>query len=306
MAEYRNSQIHATPVAEGVRFQIGNATAFAVRNQNRDLSVRVRRERRPLRRKMAEIPFVRGILRLILAIVHFLDGISESAELEPQQIARGTQFEQRFADLFRVNPVSLVAFESGLLIPIIMLGLMLGVPAAVESLLLSNLALSRTVTNAILCAVRVSSTLLAIRLVAHLRVMNRFCMYRGAINKVLNAYARDGSRITHESAVLSSRIARKSDAAFITLVVLISIVAFACVRTYTLHIQVLVRILLVLAIAAIINEPLRLLENVSPRSPYAPLLAPVMWLEHLFVIEPHNQMVEVALCAFNAARKNDV
>ena len=39
--------------------------------------------------------------------------------------------------------------------------------------------------------------------------------------------------------------------------------------------------------------------------PFA-LRAPLVGLQHLFTIEPHNQMIEVAVCAFRAAYENDV
>lgn len=305
MARYKNTQIHASPVAEGVRFEIGSATAFAVRNEAKDIGVRIRREKHPLRKVMEKIPFLRGMLRLILTVVRFLDGIFESAELDPQKIARGTRFEKRFAELFRIHPANFIAFGSTLLMPILLIGLMLGLPMATEKLILSQWELAGTAITVIVCIVRLIGTLAALYLISHLRVINRLCMYRGAINKVLNAYSQDSRRMTHESVVLAPRIARKSNAAFVTMVILLSIIAFACIRIYTLPAQILIRILIILAIAGIINEPIQWLENLSPDHPFALLLAPQMWLERMFVIEPHSQMVEVAICAFNAASEND-
>jgi uncharacterized protein YqhQ len=36
------------------------------------------------------------------------------------------------------------------------------------------------------------------------------------------------------------------------------------------------------------------------------LRKPLVSLQHLFTIEPHNQMIEVAICAFRAAYENDL
>ena len=44
----------------------------------------------------------------------FLDGVAESAQLEPQGIVKGSRFEQRFAELFRVKPTSFIAAGSGI------------------------------------------------------------------------------------------------------------------------------------------------------------------------------------------------
>lgn len=315
MSKISMNRISACPVAEGVRFQAGNYTAFAVRNQDKDLSVRIRREKHPMRRTLNRIPFVRGILRLWTVVFGMLDATNESGELYPQDIARGNRFQRNFAELFRANPVNLVALLSAFIMPFLMIGLIFLAPwavekwvfpAAAEKWVLPAWMLSRTGLNAIICALRVLLTVLCLWLVSRLRIMNRFCMYRGAIHKVYNAHVRsDGKRMTHEYVAAQPKVSRRCDAAFALIVVLLSIIAFACVRIHTLHVQLLVRILMILGVAAIINEPIQMLERLPEKHPLAWLLAPVMWLERLFVIEPHNQMVEVALCAYRAAMENN-
>ena len=60
--------------------------------------------------------------------------------------------------------------------------------------MLPRFEMSRTAVNAVACAVRVLCMLLCALLVPRLRVVNRFAMYRGAINKVLNAIPDDGEK----------------------------------------------------------------------------------------------------------------
>ena len=135
--------IHASPVAEGVRFQIGSATAFAVRRESKDISLRIRREYHTARNAMERIPFLRGILRLVNGTADFIDGVAESAQLEPQRIVKGSRFEQRFAELFRVRPTSLVAAGSGIAIIVLLVGLVLLGPWALAKWVLPPLELSR-------------------------------------------------------------------------------------------------------------------------------------------------------------------
>ena len=85
----------------------------------------------------------------------------------------------------------------------------------------------------------------------------------------------------------------------------VSLIAFTMIRTFTLPIQILVRILIVFVAAGVVNEPIYLVERLSATNPLRFLRAPLMWLERMFVMEPHSQMVEVALCAFNAAKENN-
>lgn len=307
MAKYRNTEISACPVAEGVRFQLGNATAFAVRNQKKDISVRVRRERHPMRKFWEQVPFVRGIIRLYIALFGFLDSLSESSEMKPQDITRGTWLEQRFSYLFRLHSSNLVAFASAVSILAVVLGLVVGLPWVLEEYVLSLFRITRTALNAFVTVTRIIGLMAALCIIARLRIVRRFCMYQGAINKVLNAYEYEGKKLTFKDTMAQSPYHPRSDSVFVMLVVIFSIIAFAFLHTYTLHIQILVRILTILAIAGIVNEPLALLEDSDPDNLFVhALLTPIYRLQRIFVFEPHTQMVEVALCAFNAVRENDV
>ena len=268
-----NLSVHTTPVAEGVRIQVGSATAFAVRQDSKDVALRLRREYHPARDAMERIPFLRGIVRLITSVADFLDGVSESASI--------------LAVLFLIG------------------GLVIAGPWALVKFVLPRYELSREAINAIACATRVLAMLLCALLVPRLRVVDRFAMYRGAINRVLNAAPGDDGLVTQQAAEKASFLSRRSDAAFILTVLILSVIAFALIRTFTLPVQILVRLLVVLAIAAILNEPLRLLESARPSPAVNILLAFQLMLERLMTRRPHAQMVEVAVYAWNAAREND-
>lgn len=300
-----NLSVHTTPVAEGVRIQVGNATAFAVRQDSKDVALRLRREYHPARDAMERIPFLRGIVRLITSVADFLDGVSESAQLMPQQIVKGTRFEQRFATLFRIHPTSLVASLSILAVLFLIGGLVIAGPWALVKFVLPRYELSREAINAIACATRVLAMLLCALLVPRLRVVDRFAMYRGAINRVLNAAPGDDGLVTQQAAEKASFLSRRSNAAFILTVLILSVIAFALIRTFTLPIQLLVRVLTVLAIAAVLNEPIRALERAKATPLVNALLGPQLLLERCLTRRPHAQMVEVAVYAYNAAKEND-
>ncbi len=295
--------IHASPVAEGARFQIGSATAFAVRREGKDISLRIRREYHTVRDAMERIPFLRGILRLVNGTVDFIDGVAESAQLDPQPIVKGSRFEQRFAELFRIRPTSFVAAGSAIVIILLLGALVAAGPWALAKWVFPQWELSRDAMNALGCAARVLGGLICTALIPRLRVVNRFCMYRGAINKVVNASDGEGT-VSREAAEKARRFTGRSDAAFTILVLLLSVIAFALVRTITLPVQLLVRVLLIFIIAAVLGEPVRLLENHQQKAACRVLLAPLRGLEWLLVREPHPQMVEVAACAYNAALEN--
>ena len=243
---------HAVPVAEGVRIQVGSVTAFAVRQDSKDVALRLRREYHPARDAMERIPFLRGIVRLAGVAADFLDGVSESAQLTPQQIVKGTRFEQRFAELFRIRPTSLVAAGSALAILLLIGGLVIAGPWALAKWALPALELSRPAINAVACAARVLAMLLCALAVPRLRVVGRFAMYRGAINRVLNAAAQ--GPVTQQSAERAHFLSRRSDAAFRVAKLMLSGIAFALIRTH-LPVQILVRVLSVLAMPPYSTSP---------------------------------------------------
>ena len=307
MAEYSISEISANPVSEGVRFTLGGATAFAVRQETKDVALRIRRGGQPGRRVLSRIPILRGMGRFVFGITDLVGGLSESADLEPQHITRGARWEQTAARWMRIRPESMIAFGSGILLVVILAALLFGLPMGVEKLVYLNpVPLPRYVENGIVCLSRIAGLLGALAIIPRLRVLRRLCMYQGAINKVINTYQDNGGHVTLEAAKEAWYISPRCDMAFITLVLCLSIIAYAFVRTYTVPVQLLVRVLLTLAIAGLVNEPIQALENMTPDAPAAPLIEPMLWLQRLFTAEPHEQMVEVAVFAFNAARENDI
>ena len=64
-------------------------------------------------------------------------------------------------------------------------------------------------------------------------------------------------------------------------------------------------VMTIVAIAAVLGEALRPLEEAKPGKWVDALLAFQLWLERRMVLQPNAQMVEVAVYAYNAAREND-
>ena len=257
----RDAALRATPVAEGVRFEYGTATACAVRNRRRDITVHVFQEGRTFRNVLQRIPFVRGAARLFFSVGALFTGLNESAALKPRTAYRGSAFTREFARLFRIHPQSIAAFFSALGVIAVLLSMLMGLPMLVERILLLIPGLPRMAVNIVCCMFRMLGVLLSIFMICRLKIINRLCMYRGAAGKVINAYEAYGTGLTHEAVVLSPRLTDKSDGAFLIVVALLSIAAFACVRTEGLLIQLCLRAGIMICAAAVSNEILLPLER---------------------------------------------
>ena len=293
-----------TPVSEGVRLEVGKYTVFAVRNAKKDISVRMRREPRKLLRTCMRIPFLRGVTRLFRDVVRFFDGLSESAELKPHRPVRGTKADRALARAFHAHPQSVATLISALLIPLILFIALYAAPEGAEAMLEDFLALRRAQVNGIVCAVRILGALISIYLICRLRVIKRLCMYKGAINKAINCYeCRD--EISVENIARYPIHTRRSEPAFLICVMILSMIFFSWIPVQGALATALLRLLIVLAVAAVFNEPFSALEGAEMTLPVRIVRAPVDLLQHITTLEPEGNMLEVAVCAFDAVLHSD-
>ena len=289
-----------TPVSEGVRIEVGKYTVFAVRNEDKDISVRIRREPRKALRTMMRIPLLRGITRLLRDIYRFFDGMNESSELHPQKVSQSGAFARKTAKFLHVHPQSLCAFFSILLLPVLAFLLLYAAPLGAEALLYDLTYLSRPWINCIVCAFRIVSLLAGVWCAGHLPVFKRLLMYKGAINQATNCYeCRD--ELTVENAMQYPRWSRRSEAGFLVGVAVCSIVLFAFLKIDNIFLSALARILIIFGVAAVFNEPYAALEDAELNLATRIVRAPMDLIQHMTTIAPKAQIVEVAVSAFQAA-----
>ena len=195
--------------------------------------------------------------------------------------------------------------RTAILLPMILQLLLVLLPMGLGEAL-ARAGQPRALCNGVACAVRVLCVFPASFLVCRLKLIDRMCMYRGATAKVKNAAIQYGMELTHEQAVLSSRITLESDGAFLLLTVAVAFILFSCVSPGSALYGPHGRLLLTLLAAGIVNELVRPLERAKSGSMLYEAGRPYRALQRLFTIEPHNQMIEVAVCAWQAAAQNDL
>lgn len=297
MAKLR--RFSGAPVAEGVRLEVDHYTIFAVRNADKDISVRLRREPRALVRALMRVPLLRGMVRLVRDVACFLDGLAESSELRPQRPVRGTKAERVIARVLKIHPQTLVAWTSAVLIAVIAFVCLCAAPQGID-LLLRQFGLNHAALSAIVCAARIFAALLAIGCVGRLRVFRRLSMYKGAFNKVLNCYE-CGDELTPENAAQYPLHARRSEPAFLIGVLIFSLILFALLPMQGLLAGAATRLAMIFCAAAILNEPYAALEMAELGPVVRVLRAPMDFAQHITALEPHPQMLEVVVCAFETA-----
>ena len=146
--------------------------------------------------------------------------------------------------------------------------------------------------------VRILLFLFYVFLISKMEEIRRVFMYHGAEHKCINCIEH-GLELNVENVRKSSRLHKRCGTSFMLFVMVISIVLFMFIRTETIWMRMLSRILLIPVVAGISYEILRLAGKSD--HPLVNLIsAPGMKLQQMTTLEPEDDMIEVAIQAVEA------
>ena len=146
--------------------------------------------------------------------------------------------------------------------------------------------------------IRMAIFLVYIVAISRMPDIKRTFMYHGAEHKAINCMEA-GDDLTAENVLKHTRFHKRCGTSFIFIVMIISIIVFMFVKTDTIWLRLLSRILLVPFIAGISFEFIRYAgahDNAISRT----LSAPGLWIQRLTTIEPSLDMAEVAVKSVEA------
>jgi len=276
-------------VIEGVMIRGRRTIALACRKPNGEIY----RYREPLRSplvrsRVARLPFVRGVVVLWESLSYGIRMLMRSAEVqldEEEQLGKGGN-----------TLIMGVALVGALL-------LFIGVPylatSAARALIPSSIVLN--VTEGLIRLALLVGYLVAISFLPDVR---RVFAYHGAEHMTIHAFE-------HGDPLVPARIEQYPTAhprcgtAFLLLVVVIAIAIFAFLPRVNLLVDLVVRLLLVIPVASISYEALRL-GAAHERSPVMRLLvAPGLLLQRITTRRPDARMIEVAVASLEEAIAGD-
>jgi uncharacterized protein YqhQ len=272
-------------VMEGVMMRGSKALAVAVRDPGGEIVTHVE----PLNQALyngpiSRIPFVRGLTMLWDALALGMRSLMFSAD-----VALGEEEDVSFSGpLAWGTMIVSLTFAVGLffVLPSLVVGL---VDRWVTSSLLSNLLEG---------AVRLLLFVGYVWLIGYLPDIQRVFAYHGAEHKTINAYEA-GAELTPKSVGRFTTRHPRCGTAFLLSVAVISILLFSLLGRPTLWLRVLSRVALIPVVAGVAYEYTRFsarhLDKVWMRAVVAPNLA----MQRLTTREPDEDMLEVALVAFD-------
>jgi uncharacterized protein YqhQ len=276
-------------VIEGVMIRGRRTVALACRKPNGDIY----RYREPLRSplvrsRMARLPFVRGVVVLWESLDYGIRMLMRSAEVQldqEEQLGKGGN-----------TLIMGVALGGALL-------LFIGVPYLATSLaravIPSSIVLN--VTEGLIRLALLVGYLIAISFLPDVR---RVFAYHGAEHMTIHAFEH-GDPLTPERIEPYPTAHPRCGTAFLLLVVVVSIAIFAFLPRVNLLVDLVVRLALVIPVASISYEALRL-GAAHERSPVMRLLvAPGLLLQRITTRRPDARMIEVAVASLEEAIAGD-
>ena len=276
-------------VIEGVMIRGRRTIALACRKPNGEIY----RYREPLRSplvrsRVARLPFVRGVVVLWESLDYGIRMLMRSAEVqldEEEQLGKGG------------NTLILGVALAGALV------LFIGVPylatSLARALIPSSIVLN--VTEGLIRLALLVGYLVAISFLPDVR---RVFAYHGAEHMTIHAFEH-GDPLVPERIEPYPTAHPRCGTAFLLLVVVIAIAIFAFLPRVNIVVDLVDRLLLVIPVASISYEALRL-GAAHERSPVMRLLvAPGLLLQRVTTRRPDARMIEVAVASLEEAVAGD-
>lgn len=168
----------------------------------------------------------------------------------------------------------------------------------VLSELFSDKVTSYGIRSLIEGGIRLFLFILYILLISLMQDIKRVFMYHGAEHKVINCIEK-GYELDVDNAKKQTKEHKRCGTSFLLYVVLISIIVFVFIKVDVMWLRMLLRILLVPAIAGIAYEFIRFAGR-SNNIIINILSKPGLWLQGLTTREPDDAMLEVAIASVDA------
>ena len=248
-------------------------------------------ETRPLsglyRGRTPRIPFVRGLLALVDALVLGMRALAFSAGVQAgEAVGQG--------------PIAL-SMAASLVAGV---GIFFLLPAGAGYLATRTLGWSDLASNAIEGLVRLALLVGYVGAIGLWPEVRRVYAYHGAEHKTIHAFEA-GAQLDPSTIAAFPREHPRCGTAFLLTVVVISILLFALLGPMPLLPRLASRVLLIPVVASLAYEYIRLTARWSGSFWGRLLAAPNLAMQRLTTREPTADMVEVAVSAFDAMRRGE-
>lgn len=303
----KSSNIGGQAVMEGIMMRHGDVYSVAVRKPDKEIEIKVEDYKSIIKnKKILSLPIIRGVFNFIDSLVVGTKCLMYSAtffeEEEDYRKRKELQGEEREKEEAKKEKEDKILMTLTVCFSVVFsVALFMVLPYLLASLF-HRVGATETLVTIAEAAVRILLFLLYMFLISKMEDIQRVFMYHGAEHKCINC-VEHGLPLTVENVMKSSRFHKRCGTSFLFFVIIVSIIFFigffAVVPVKTMWLRVVIRILLVPAIAGISYEFIRLAGN-SDNPAVAFLSKPGLALQKLTTKEPTPDMTEVAIAAVEA------
>ncbi len=273
-------------VIEGIMMKNDDKYAIAVRKPDKEIEVKLE-SYKPWSKKGAifRVPVVRGVFNFVESLVIGMKTLMYSAEFYDEEEEEKPKKEGSDDALM----VGTVAFSL-----VLAIGLFMLLPAFLASLL-DGVIKNHFLLGLVEGVIRLIIFLIYVVLISLMEDIKRTFMYHGAEHKCINCLE-SGKDLTVDNVMAATRFHKRCGTSFLFIVMIVSILVFMCIRTETMWLRLVLRVLLVPVIAGISYEFIKFAGNHDNWIANV-LSKPGLWVQILTTKEPTPDMVEVAIKA---------
>lgn len=298
----KKTSIGGQALIEGIMMRGPKITAMAVRNPKGEIVLEQWDTEVSTKKGVRKIPFVRGIFNFIDSMRFGYKCLMRSAEIA------GLEEEEENKKEGNSLGMTLLMIVSVVLGVVLAIGLFVALPTFLYALLAKIVPffseddpLMRSAFEGILKVVILVGYLAAVSLMKDIR---RTFMYHGGEHKTIFCYEK-GLPLTVENVRAQSRFHPRCGTSFLILMILVSILISMLIPVgIPTYLRVVIKLLLLPLIMGIGYELIRFAgkhDNVITKI----ISAPGVWLQHLTVFEPDDEIIECAITAMKQVIPED-
>ncbi|MCI6443661.1 MAG: peptide chain release factor N(5)-glutamine methyltransferase [Clostridia bacterium] len=307
----KKTSIGGQAVLEGVMMRGRCGVATAVRDSDGIIRIEAERITPPEKKSIfVRLPIIRGIVNFFSSLVTGTKILMRSAEVYGGDDDEPSKFDKWLAKTFKIDVMDVVLFFGVALGLVFSIALFFILPTFLGGLIGKAAPnMPPIVKNLIEGGIRILIFVGYILFTSLLKDIKRTYMYHGAEHKTITCYEK-GLDLTVENVKKCRRVHDRCGTTFMFFVMFVSILVYSVfgaifpVLNENVGLKMLSRIVLLPLIAGLSYELLKLLAKTD--SPLVlPLKAPGLLLQMLTTKEPDEQMMEVAIAAFEKVLKMD-
>lgn len=289
-------------VIEGVMMRGKSLYALAVRKPDKTIQVEKTFVKTPEQRHaIYKWPIIRGVVSFVDSLVMGMKVTKRSAEmagLEDIEYDEDSKFEQWLEKKFGDKLADYMIYISVFISIILCVGIFMVLPTAISKFLNSFLGVSTRFLGVFEGIIRIVIFVCYLFLISMMKDIKRVLKYHGAEHKTINTFEK-GLDLTVENVRKNTRLHKRCGTSFLVIVMIISMIFFLFVKTDTLWLRIVTRIIFVPFIAGVSYEFIRyagkhdnLLVNI--------ISSPGILMQFITTKEPDDEMIEVAIASLKA------